>query len=116
MVTKQEGDFWKDAEIISTYTRKQAIEDGVLIDVTERAKEAGIHYPTAITQNLWSTWIEVPEELEGLQDEEGRLWDVLHMFQIAARKVTGTHLTYSVLFQMTEKRQKEVQLNAVCGP
>lgn len=28
-------------EVISTYTREQALEDGVLIDVTEQAKEAG---------------------------------------------------------------------------
>lgn len=29
-------------DIISTYSRAQAIEDGVLVDVTETAKEAGI--------------------------------------------------------------------------
>ena len=109
-------DFWKGAEIISTYTRKQAIEDGVLIDVSEMAKEAGIKHPTAITQNLWSSWVEVPEGLEGLQDASGRLWDVLWMFSIAARKATGPHLTYSVLFQTKERKMKKVQLNAVYGP
>ena len=29
-------------EVIYSYTRKQAIEDGVLVDITEMAKEAGI--------------------------------------------------------------------------
>ena len=28
--------------VISSYSRKQAIEDGVLVDVTETAREAGI--------------------------------------------------------------------------
>ncbi len=111
-----EQDFWEDAEVISTYTRKQALEDGVLIDVTETAKEAGIKYPTAITQTLWSSWIEVPPELKGLQDEQGRLWDVLHMFVVAARNVTGTYLTYSVLFQTKAEIPKKVRLNAICGP
>ena len=36
-----EKGFWDDAEIISIYTRAQAIEDGVLVDVTDTAKEAG---------------------------------------------------------------------------
>lgn len=36
-------------EPIYIYTRKQAIEDGVLIDVTETAKEAGFKVPVAVT-------------------------------------------------------------------
>lgn len=120
-------DFWEGAEVISTYTRKEAIEDGVLIDVTKMAKEAGIKHPTAITQNLWSSRVEVPEGLEGIQDEKGRLWDVLCMFVFAARKATSPDLTYSVLFQAKERKadidrgtfnikMEKVQLNAVCGP
>jgi len=111
-----EQDFWKDTEVISTYTRTQAIEDGVLIDVTDAAKCAGIKYPVAVTQNLWSSWIETPEELKGLQDTSGRLWDVLWMFSIAARKATDDRLTFSVLFQTKERKMEKVQLNAVCGP
>ena len=34
-------------EIIYAYTRAQAIEDGVLADVSEVAKEAGFRYPVA---------------------------------------------------------------------
>jgi len=112
-----EQGFWTDAEVISRYSRKQAIEDGVLIDVTQMAKELGIVIPTAITQNLWSSWVEVPEGLEGLQDEKGRLWDVLYMFSIAARRaITESRLTYSVLFQTKERKMKTVHLDAVCGP
>jgi hypothetical protein len=28
--------FWEGAEVISVYTRAQAIEDGVLVDMTQR--------------------------------------------------------------------------------
>jgi hypothetical protein len=39
-------------EIIYSYTRKQAIADGVLIDVTELAKEAGFKCPVAFTSSV----------------------------------------------------------------
>ena len=41
--------FWDDAEVISSYSRAQAIEDGVLVDVSTVAKEAGIKFPVAMT-------------------------------------------------------------------
>src|ERR1019366_7436165 len=40
-------------DVIYSYTRKQAIEDGVLVDITEMAKEAGIKYPVAITSTAF---------------------------------------------------------------
>jgi uncharacterized protein YunC (DUF1805 family) len=43
-------------EVIHAYTRAQAIEDGTLVDVTETAKEAGIKYPTAVTEALAFTF------------------------------------------------------------
>jgi len=45
----QFNDLMKDAIVVSIYTRKQAISDGVLVDVTDMAKEAGIKYPVALT-------------------------------------------------------------------
>lgn len=105
-----------EAEVISTYSRAQAIEDSVLIDVTEAAKRAGIKYPVAITRNLWSSWVEVPPELKGLQDASGRLWDVLWMFTVAARQTQGDRLTYHVLFQGSDRRMHKVKLYSVIGP
>ena len=40
-------------EVISTYTRKQALEDGSLIDVTAYARMRGFTVPTAIPAILW---------------------------------------------------------------
>ena len=36
-------------EVISTYTRAQAIEDGVLVDAGPMAKEAGFNWPVVLT-------------------------------------------------------------------
>ena len=38
--------------LIHAYSRSQAIEDGVLIDVTATAREAGSRYPVALA----ATW------------------------------------------------------------
>ena len=77
-------DIFVQGEVISSYTREQAIEDGYLIDITnhELTKEAGFKVPLAITRDLWHK-IEVPKDLEGMQDLKGRLWDVLFMAKLA---------------------------------
>src|SRR5262249_20013183 len=64
--------------VILAYTRRQAFEDGVIIDVTETAKEAGFRIPVALTSAVWAEYVAVPEGVE-CQDEVGRLWDILWM-------------------------------------
>lgn len=43
---------------IYSYSREQAIQDGVLIDITGIAKEAGFKWPVAITDTLYHQYIE----------------------------------------------------------
>ncbi|MBG7602733.1 MAG: hypothetical protein IZT60_09340, partial [Gammaproteobacteria bacterium] len=38
---------------IYVYTREQAIDDGVLVDVTDVAKEAGFKLNTCVTHAVW---------------------------------------------------------------
>lgn len=105
-------------DVIYAYTRAQALSDGVLVDVTETAKEAGIRYPTAVTSAVWAVYVRVPEEVPW-QDEQGRLWDVLWMLRIAA-SLSNDSLTdvllYRLCVQNDESEPKEVTLKAVCGP
>ena len=49
--------FWDDAEVIYTYTRAQALEDGVLVDVSEMAKEAGVRFPVALTATVYGKYV-----------------------------------------------------------
>lgn len=87
-----------DAEVISTYTRKDALEDGTLIDVTTTAREAGIRWPVAVTSALWVEI--VPNEEDAAkhgQSMEGRLWDVLWLFRCEAIRTHGAALSYPVL-------------------
>lgn len=77
-----------DADIISRYTRAEAIEDGELIDVTETAREAGFTVPVALTRAAWVDCVAWGEDEKARkntgQDEAGRLWDVLYMGYRAA--------------------------------
>lgn len=83
--------FWAGAEVISTYTRAQAIEDGALVDVTATAQEAGFCRPVAMTAAAWADAVAWNESNGEYQDEKGRLWDVVFMASIAVRRNRGRH-------------------------
>lgn len=108
-----------DDDIIHTYTRQQAIADGVLVDVTTTAREAGFVIPVAVTASVWQEFIRVPAKGLG-QDEAGRLWDILFMLRLAIRGSCGSGSTVRfALHVRNDDRQGDpplVELNAVCGP
>lgn len=47
-------------EVIYSYTRAQALEDGELVDVTETAREAGFKLPFAVSRALWNVIETIP--------------------------------------------------------
>ena len=47
-------------DYIYRYSRAQAVEDGVLVDVSKIAREAGITFPVAVTCAVWEQCIAVP--------------------------------------------------------
>lgn len=104
-----------NAEVIYAYTRKQAIEDGVLIDVSKTAKEAGFVYPVALTAALGADINAIPES-RSEQDVNGRLWDVLCMGRDAIRrnKTGGSELLYKLIMHVGRSTYYTVKL--VCGP
>jgi len=76
-------------EPIHVYTRAQGIEDGLLVDITEMAREAGFSCPVAITRAAWDdcvSWADNDNKRQTYQDEAGRLWDVVWMASRAARR------------------------------
>lgn len=95
-------------EVLCAYTRADALADGVLVDVSDTAQEAGLRWPTALTREAWEdcvAWGEAddkrkPEYLG--QDEAGRLWDVLSMLAYAVRsaKARGDAATDRFAFQL----------------
>ena len=105
-----------DFEIIYAYSRADAIADGVLIDVTNMAVEAGFRFPVALTCSAWNACIYVDPKCEH-QDEEGRLWDVLMILKLSIPRHTDTSsISFKVLFADGTGRQAEASLKAICGP
>lgn len=117
--TPEKGLF-EGANVIYSYTRKQAIEDGVLIDVSETAREAGFKFPVAMTSEAFGLCVVVPEGVS-CQDEKGRLWDVLFMLHRAIKTGSGgEQVDYSLLVNNhggdLDEQRDTVRLKALCGP
>lgn len=85
--------------VIYGYSRAQAISDGELVDVSKMAKEAGFTVPVALTSAAWSDcieWSDRDSSRQTHQEESGRLWDVLWMAHLAARRSEGGTVAFSL--------------------
>jgi len=127
-----EDDF---GEVISSYSRAEAIEDGVLVSLNDPSftfrpglnicAEAGIKFPVAMTIAAFAKTVsEVDTPLPPCQDISGRLWDVLSMFKLAARS-GGSEIRFSVSVinwvyvggeRVNRTKRETVILKALCGP
>lgn len=113
-------DFWGTP--IHTYTRTMALDDGVLIDVTATAREAGFRLPVAMTTGVWAETVSWPDDPLLLppvgQDEKGRLWDVLMQACIAARRARDEAvLSFDVLrVTYAATQPQKITLRMAIGP
>ena len=103
--------------VIYSYTRAQAVADGVQVEVTKTAKEAGISFPVFLTRTVFDAYVAVPEGVTG-QDEAGRLWDIVWMLRFAIiRSRSHTDRVPVALYVRNDNtRAKLVKLIAQCGP
>lgn len=104
-------------ELIHSYSRKQAIEDGMLVNVSKLAKDTGFKIPVAITAELWHGLIVPKRADEELgQSTRGRLLDVLTMLHYAIRNNKDTDIIiYKVIFLISGKQEPH-ELKAIVGP
>ena len=137
--TPKEGDVIDDpvfgpTELISVYSRQDAIDDGVLVECTEDFfddlnRNAGVIFDVAMTRAVFGRYIEVPEAFASSQDIKGRYWDLLYMFRLAAKSNSnGDELLFEFLsipngsdafaneHAGASPEQRLVQLKAVVGP
>ena len=100
---------------IYNYTRRQAIADGILVDVSKMAEEAGFRFPVALTANAWNQYVKVPEDAK-CQDEQGRLWDILNMLRFAIQEDGNRNELEFSLYVNNTGEPKLVLLKSICGP
>lgn len=101
---------------IHTYTREQALADGVLVDATARAKDVGFRIPVALTTGAWAECVRVLRD-DDRREEEARLWDVLSMLRFVIELARGD--TRELAFRVCVQNESDadlVDLKAVCGP
>lgn len=111
-------------EVIYSYTRAQAIEDGVLVDAGRMAQEAGFKWPVALTSAVWEdcvAWTDDDSRRKPFQDQAGRLWDVLYMASHAIRthKEPGDRMMfqlYRVPRDGKTSKAERVTLKLIVGP
>jgi hypothetical protein len=108
----------EEFNVIFSYTRQQALDDGVLVDVSKQAKEAGFKIPVAVTDHLYHGYVVPPKGLEGEgQSLEGRLHDLFMMTQAAAaNRWKDNRVYYDVLFLTKPRTLQTVQCLAIVGP
>ena len=104
--------------VVYSYTRSQAVADGVQVEVTKTAAEAGIKFPVFITRGVFDSFVAVPPGVTG-QDEAGRLWDIVWMLRFAIlRARPGVERIPVALYVRNSdtERPRLVKLIATCGP
>ena len=102
-------------EPIAVYSRRQAIEDGVLVDLMQPetvglVRKASFKFPVAMTVAA------IGEPLPEGQDIQGRLWDVLWMLACAIKSAGSTDRVKFRVSVWNGRRREEVKLWASCGP
>lgn len=120
-----ERDPFADMEMVHTYTRAQAIADGLLIDLTSATDSDGrrlspFRYPVAMTAAAFEAAVAHGGEWRGKdlvlpagQDAAGRIWDVFNalLYAIRAGGAKASRLSLKVSVS-----GREVELCSKVGP
>ena len=104
-------------DVVYSYTRAQAVADGVQVEVTKTAKEAGIRFPVFLTRTVFDAYVAVPPDVSG-QDEAGRLWDIVWMLRFAIQRTKRgvERLPFALYVRNDNRAAKLVKLIAQAGP
>ena len=103
--------------VVYSYTRAQAVADGVQVEVTKTAQEAGIRFPVFLTRTVYDAYVTVPQGVTA-QDEAGRLWDIVWMLRFAIQRTSRgvQRLPFALYVRNDNRAAKLVKLIATAGP
>jgi hypothetical protein len=106
-------------DLIYAYTRADALADGVLIDLSDEARQAGFKIPLAVTEAIFKDYLDPSPELiaEG-QNLAGRAWDLLQILRFATAVYPDrSEIHFKILFVLSPGCPPEpVPLKALCHP
>ncbi len=103
-------------EIIYAYTRKQALEDGVLVDLTGyKVTREYFKFPVACSSAVWAAIDRAITDQNNCSDIEGILHDIFFMGIMTGKSVTESEKVFAVLIQQDGK-QESFDMRLACGP
>lgn len=107
-------------EVISAYTRAQAIEDGVLVDgnVGDLDEVTRQHFkiPVAMTRRVFDTMERAVENKRHCNDYKGVWHDILWMSHSRCARMIDRHTSLFTVIIKGAGRQTYYHMKAVCGP
>jgi len=107
-----------ESDVIYSYTREDAIDDGILIPVDtiseNLAKQAGFSIPVLVSHSLYEKHLKPTETLEKMgQDIIGRTWDVLNVARYTATQSKDSdRMEFVVSFLAVNNSNYDVKLIA----
>ena len=103
--------------IIFSYSRKQAIEDGVLVDLNAVAPEECelYKYPVACTAAVWDIIDKAVKNPRWSNDIKGVMWDIMYMSTAMSKVVDESTKLFQVIIKGAG-RKSTYTFKMVCGP
>jgi len=103
-------------DVIHSYTRKQALEDGVLVDLN-RFEVCRHHYkhPIACTDTVWAIIEQSVRNKKHCNDYQGILHDMLWMSRVCRRVIDASTVIFTVIITGAG-RGRNHEFKMVCGP
>lgn len=113
------GNIFEDFEVIHTYTRQQAIADGVLVDLTKMCPDVTSQLykcPVACTAAVWAIVEAAVNNQRYGNDYSGVIWDILWMSQrgIIKRLDDTQHLFQVIITGAGDEKYHTLKI--VCHP
>mgnify|MGYP000574742923 CR=1 FL=1 len=87
----------QEESIISRYTREQALEDGVLVDLNQYipVHESGFKFPLACTSSVYGIIEKAVNNEKYCNDYKGVVWDIFWMLKLRVRP--GNEIIFKVI-------------------
>lgn len=114
-MAKEKKPLFQEGDFLDSYTRSEAIEDGVLTDISELAKEQGFIYPVAISAGIALLVEEAVSK--GRKDWKGVVWDILSILRFRCRGNTTNRCDFDVMIHSKYiGKDKLTKMYSLVGP
>lgn len=102
-------------DVVFSYTRADALEDGQQINISNISNEAGFKFPVFITNSVNSI---IEESLQFGNDWHGVMWDILTILRIEIKnqRSQNNQIHFTVLIKNSQKALNKENFVCEVGP